>query len=324
VRSTRSPGRFRRMLEFLKGFFSQAEPESPDADAASPDREFFSPSIPVFNGFDDSHVVPGKFVEPTEVPTSLRKRLRFSMIEKSTNKAPSEVPSESPRLWRRLSLGSDRCPRDSITSTLGVECQDIASVTLRRKARAKVELANDTIENRRYSNALKEHLHREVMDIPISTVQAIETTTRASLGYVASPAPPSAKKPRRVYPLSICAPDFTNVKTAPIDSESFVFNLPELTNSEKKKIRNRPSFKESFAPEDSILSTFLKQPKTNSAEPNGLLTTCDRSPLKPTETVVGKPSLSSFDELTSSRFSEAPGSNIFNLGTSSRRPAKRR
>jgi hypothetical protein len=211
------------MLDFLSRLF---RPSRSDETLASPDlspRVFHSPRIPPSQGFE-SHMVHSHFVV-SNVPKSLRKRLRFSEVRNEQTQSKPSTP-----LWKRLSFGSDDGARDSssdpIGSTLGVEANEASHINQNLKQRALAVYEEETRENQRYDNALKQALHRGVMDIPMDSLKAFEKRTRESLGGAIIPSEPSGhRKKRRIGNLEISIPEPET--------------MPDLTARERRLIDRR-------------------------------------------------------------------------------------
>ena len=237
------------MLGFLSRLFKAEQNEpAPVSPVASP-RTFFSPNIPVFTGLDNN--VELSHPLPVEVTNNLRKRLRFSLVTDEP-----DLPKPVTPLWKRLSLGSDRGETHAsvrIGSTLGYESADMNGATERMKVRARAELEVETRENRRFSEALREELHRGIMEIPLKTIQEFEADTRDKLGLSLIPADaPRRKKPR-----------LSNLEISTCDESK----LPELSVAEQRILSQRKNACIlNPPPENPAIFTFLK-PRTPAPQP---------------------------------------------------------
>ena len=286
------------MLGFLSRLFKAEQNEpTPVSPSVSP-REFFTPAVPVFSGFDEN--AGSTDVVPLDLPNYVSKRLRFSLVADEAESHKAATP-----LWKRLSLGSERDVnkrRSSIGSTLGFELADINGATERLKVRARAELEEETRQSKRFSEALQAELHKGVMEIPLETIQSFEADARDRLGLSLVPADaPLRKKPR-----------LSNLEISTCEES----RLPELSSAEQRLIEHRRKSACVLNPpaENPALFTFLK-PRTPVHAPQP-------APVHaPQPALVHAPQPALPAPLPSE-----PVANIFatSFETSSRRPGKRR
>lgn len=153
---------------------------SPDSQLLSPDlpepgmpspETFRSPDVAPFTSFRNS--LSGQYVSSADLPSELRKRLRFSQVRGSV--ACRESSFSSPPLWKRLSLETDRC---SMGSTLG---QEVADFDPRRETaqRRAVQKLREEVRDNNPTDSQRPNDY-PLMDVPLQRLWDLRSINETS------------------------------------------------------------------------------------------------------------------------------------------------
>ena len=156
---------FNMLGGLLAKLFPSTVPETSGEASFTPGRSESSPSAygsPDHAPFTSlRHSSAGEYVCYSDVPESVCRRLRYSMVSDHTDRRPVGTP-----LWKKLSISSER---GSIGSTIGVELSD----ALRARPEPIPSVASAIVYHNKTDTS-----HQSIMEVSLARARELEARRR--------------------------------------------------------------------------------------------------------------------------------------------------